>query len=186
MEKDQLSARIGMRLRVYRQQRKLSLEALAQQTGVSKPMLGQIERGTSNPTVATLWKIAAGLNVPFAAFVAEESQVKLTTHDEQDVFYEDENRFIAYSTYAVSGSPVEMYRIRLLQGCCRRAEPHPPGVVESMTVAVGQVRIVVGRQSYVLSEGDALNFAGDISHTYENPFEKPAELHMIVVYGSGA
>jgi len=57
-------------LKNLRQARGWSLSRLADETGVSKAMLGQIERNESSPTVATLWKIATGLNVPFSSFIA--------------------------------------------------------------------------------------------------------------------
>lgn len=53
-------------LRQLRQANGWSLTLTAERTGVSKAMLGQIERGESSPTVATLWKIATGFNVPFS------------------------------------------------------------------------------------------------------------------------
>ena len=49
---------IGKKLKIARQSRNMTLDELAEVTGVSKPMLGQIERGQSSPTVTTLWKIA--------------------------------------------------------------------------------------------------------------------------------
>ena len=57
-------------LKNLRQARGWSLSRLADETGVSKAMLGQIERNESSPTVATLCKIATGLNVPFSSFIA--------------------------------------------------------------------------------------------------------------------
>ncbi|WP_242495341.1 helix-turn-helix domain-containing protein [Salinicola tamaricis] len=63
-------AALGQRLKARRQACRLSLDAAARETGVSKAMLGQIERGESTPTVATLWKIASGLRVPMSYFLA--------------------------------------------------------------------------------------------------------------------
>lgn len=57
------------------QKQRLSLDATAQLTGVSKAMLGQIERGESSPTIATLWKIASGLEASFSAFFANDPQL---------------------------------------------------------------------------------------------------------------
>ena len=65
---DAMSSRISENLRQIRKEKKLSLDSMAEQTGVSKSMLGQIERGESSPTVATLWKIATGLHISFTAF----------------------------------------------------------------------------------------------------------------------
>ena len=60
---------IGERLRVIRTNMNLSLDETAKLTGVSKPMLGQIERGQSVPTITTLWKIATGLKKPLSSFL---------------------------------------------------------------------------------------------------------------------
>lgn len=59
---------IGERLKEIRANRVLTLDDTAKITGVSKPMLGQIERGQSIPTITTLWKIATGLKVPLSSF----------------------------------------------------------------------------------------------------------------------
>ena len=61
-----IAQHLAATLKHLRQQRGWSLSRLAEETGVSKAMLGQIERNESSPTVATLWKIATGLNVPFS------------------------------------------------------------------------------------------------------------------------
>lgn len=62
---------IGNNLKKIRNQKKLSLDKAAEQTGVSKAMLAHIEKGKSNPTVTVLWKIATGLNVSFSYFMQE-------------------------------------------------------------------------------------------------------------------
>lgn len=66
-------SQIANQLKNLRKSRGLSLDATAQLTGVSKAMLGQIERGESSPTIATLWKIASGLEASFSAFFANDS-----------------------------------------------------------------------------------------------------------------
>ena len=63
-----LNSLIGKKLKEIRSAKRLSLEEVTKLTGVSKAMLGQIERGISNPTVSTLWKIATGLKVSFSFF----------------------------------------------------------------------------------------------------------------------
>jgi XRE family transcriptional regulator, regulator of sulfur utilization len=185
MERDELNVRIGERLRHIRQSRNLSLDGLAAATGVSKPMLGQIERGTSNPTVATLWKIALGLNVPFTTFVSEESAAKLVPADKQSVFYEDENRYQVFSTYTAPAGQVELFRMHLLPGAKREAEAHAPGVVECLTVSSGRLVVTVGGVSYQMSTGDALQFHADTAHIYENPFSSPCDAHLAILYALG-
>ena len=68
-----MNSRIGEKLKSIRMTRTLSLDDAAALTGVSKPKLGQIERGQSVPTVTTLWKIATGLKTPLSTFLEELS-----------------------------------------------------------------------------------------------------------------
>ncbi|QQE81418.1 helix-turn-helix domain-containing protein [Alicyclobacillus sp. SO9] len=182
MERDELTIRLGQRLRRLRQQRNMSLDALSELTGVSKPMLGQIERGVSNPTVATLWKIASGLNIPFTTFVADDTVVQVIRAHEQTVFYEDNQRFQVHSTYAGKGVPIELFRVELLPGCNRRAEAHASGVIESVTVIEGVLSVIVDGEEYSLDPGDTLNFSADILHSYENRTDVTCWATVAIIY----
>ena len=66
-----LTATISSTLKELRSQRGWSLDVTSVKTGVSKAMLGQIERGESSPTIATLWKIASGFDMSFSSFVED-------------------------------------------------------------------------------------------------------------------
>ena len=66
---DNLTTKISNTLKLLRSQRGWSLDVTSEKTGVSKAMLGQIERGESSPTISTLWKIASGFDVSFSLFV---------------------------------------------------------------------------------------------------------------------
>lgn len=78
-----IAQHLATTLKTLRQQRGWSLSRLAEETGVSKAMLGQVERNESSPTVATLWKIATGLNVPFSAFIVADESTAPTAFDPQ-------------------------------------------------------------------------------------------------------
>ncbi|WDL95595.1 helix-turn-helix domain-containing protein [Alicyclobacillus sp. ALC3] len=174
--------RLGSRLRQLRHERGLSLDKLAELTGVSKPMLGQVERGTSSPTVATLWKIATGLQVPFTALLQDASSAQQIRARDQTVLFEDGKRFQVYSTYSAPGSPVELFRVVLLPGCKRQAEGHGQGVMESITVYQGNLIVTLGDEGFDLVPGDALNFVADVPHTYENRGATPCTVHMAIFY----
>lgn len=182
IQKDQLTVRLGHRLRQLRRERELTLDGLADLTGVSKPMLGQIERGTSSPTVATLWKIATGLRVPFTAFLQDAATAQQIPASAQTVLYEDGDRFQVFCTYAAPGSPVELFRVVLLPGCRRTADAHGSGVMESITVYDGNLSVLLPEARYDLGLGDALNFVADMPHTYENWGNSPCTVHMAIFY----
>ena len=85
-----MNLRIGEKLKSIRMARTLSLDDTAVLTGVSKPMLGQIERGQSIPTVTTLWKIATRLKTPLSAFLEEpQTEYTITGPDEAKVVLGD-------------------------------------------------------------------------------------------------
>ena len=185
MDKNFLSVQIGQRLRFHRQQRQLSLEELADLTGVSKPMLGQIERGTSNPTVAVLWKIAAGLQIPFASFLIKDPSIKILRKDEQPFFQEDNNLFETYNTFASPGIPLEIYRIRMLPRCKHISAPTGIGVLKSITVHSGHLSIEIGEENgHTLETGDSISFDSDTNHVYRNHADEVCEFTMSIYYSS--
>ena len=80
---DKMSSMISANLKRIRKEKKLSLDSVAEMTGVSKSMLGQIERGESSPTVATLWKIATGLHISFTSLLeTEEEDIQMISQKE--------------------------------------------------------------------------------------------------------
>ena len=79
---------IGERLRQLRSDRDMSLDDLAQLSGVSKSMLSQIEQNKANPTVALVWKIARALDVELMHVIGGETRdvrFDLTAHDHAPV-----------------------------------------------------------------------------------------------------
>ena len=92
-----MDLKIGEKLKSIRMARTLSLDDTAVLTGVSKPMLGQIERGQSVPTVTTLWKIATGLKTPLSAFLeGPQTEYTVTGPDEANVILGDGGKMRAY------------------------------------------------------------------------------------------
>ncbi len=84
------SKSIAKHLKSVRKARGLSLDKTATLTGVSKAMLGQIERGESSPTIATLWKIATGLECSFSSFLSDDD-IQPTSHHADNKFTNDTN-----------------------------------------------------------------------------------------------
>ena len=75
---DYFSENVAYNLKRIRNAQKMSLDVVAEQTGISKSMLGQIERGESNPTIATLGKIVSGLRIPFSALLSSTKSEVIT------------------------------------------------------------------------------------------------------------
>ncbi|GGE49789.1 transcriptional regulator [Pullulanibacillus camelliae] len=184
MQTTQLNELIGKRLKEMRMKKGLSLDNVAELTGVSKPMLGQIERARSNPTVSTLWKIAEGLNVPFTAFLEDKkSEVNIVKETELTPIKENDEQFEVFPVFPMAGGkPFEIYKVTLLPGCHYQAAAHPTGVEEYLWLYSGTIRIRIGDETYAIREKEGIQFSADQSHLYMNSGKATASLVMVIYY----
>ncbi len=181
----QVSA-IGERLKEIRAKRELSLDDVSKLTGVSKPMLGQIERGRSIPTITTLWKIATGLKAPLSSFL-EEPQPEYAVVDpgKAEVISEDGGRMRAYPLYPYDPiRAVEIFYIEFDAGCRHASDRHNDGVEEYILVLSGKLQLVLTEKEMILEEKQAIRFRADIPHAYQNPFGEPCTVYNIIFYPS--
>ena len=156
---DAMSSRISENLRQIRKEKKLSLDSMAEQTGVSKSMLGQIERGESSPTVATLWKIATGLHISFTALLeGRQTETQLIRRDEVSPLLSDEGRFRLFPFFPYDAERrFEMLSIELEPGTRSESVPHEDGTEEFVLVFEGALRLTVDGVEYVVeAEGFAI------------------------------
>lgn len=166
-------------LKQLRQANGWSLAQAAERTGVSKAMLGQIERGESSPTVATLWKIATGFNVPFSFFIygndagagagnvysQQNARMRVTSL----LPYDQRLRF-------------DLLAVELAPGAQSDSSAHEAGVTEQVVVIRGELMLAVAGQWRHLREGDAFQFAADVPHSYRNPLQAPLRFHSLIHY----
>ncbi len=146
-----------------------SLSALAAQAGIAKSTLSQLEAGSGNPSVETLWALAAALGVPLSLlFDTEAPATKLVRAGEGEVLESEQSEFAAV---LLSRCPPhvrrDVYRVVMQPGEIRRAQPHPRGTVEHMLVCAGQMRAGPEGQEEILQPGDYYTYPGDHPHSYE-------------------
>lgn len=182
---DDLTPVVAENLRRLRKQRGLSLEKLAQQSGVSRAMLGQIELGQSAPTINVLWKIARALGVTFSTLLSGRPRtgpVVLRAAGAQRIESSD-GQFSTRALFPVDEPRhVELYELELAARGEHHAEAHAPGTVENLVVVEGEVTIEVQEERYTLGRGDALQFAADQPHVYKNGGDRAARLHLVMTY----
>lgn len=163
---------LATRLRALRKQRGWSLERAALQTGVSKAMLGQIERGESSPTVATLWKIAGGFACSLTSFLAdpvERSGDSLVHNAAAARTKPGSDDMLVAPVFAYDPRlGFEVLELTLLPGYVRQSEPHATGVTEHVIVLQGCMDVMLEGQWKSLAPGDAVRFAADRPHGYRN------------------
>ncbi|MFB5188723.1 helix-turn-helix domain-containing protein [Alicyclobacillus fastidiosus] len=184
MDSKELTKNIGTALRNLRKGRQLTLDQLAEMTEVSKPMLGQIERGETNPTVVTLWKIANGLNVPFSIFLDSPKRHVTVMKGKDHPRISDEN-----GDYTIRNilsirqpHPTDAFHVRLLANSKHASHAHGSFVTEGIWITKGQLHLELDDQIYLLENGDSIHFVADMNHTYHNKIEQDCEFIVVLTY----
>jgi transcriptional regulator with XRE-family HTH domain len=162
-------ATIAAALRRERERVGISLAELARRAGLAKSTLSQLEAGTGNPSVETLWSLGVALGVPFSRLVEPPAPaVRVIRAGDGPRLQADRADFVA--TLLAAGVPHarrDLYLLETEPGAPRHAEPHPPGSVEHVVVAAGRLRVGPDTDPVDLGPGDYIAFAGDVPHSYE-------------------
>ncbi|WP_448011359.1 helix-turn-helix domain-containing protein [Bacillus altitudinis] len=175
---------IARNVKLLREQKKLSLEKMAEVTNVSKTMIGQIERGESTPTITTLWKIANGLKVSFSELIyAPQPEIKIVRKEEGQVLTEDEGKYRVYTTFPFDDlRKFEVYQVEIDPHGSLSAEEHIGGTEELITVFEGALDLSIGDEQYTLQAGDSIRFKADRAHEYKQSGEQMVRMQMILYY----
>ena len=176
---------VAVNIKAIREQKKLTLDAAAELTGVSRSMLAQIEKGDVNPTISVLWKIANGYKVSFTSLVEKKADdVTVIRQADQTPLKEDaDGRYLNYPIFAFDEKTLfETYRIVIEPSGTLSAQPHLKGAEEYVTVFAGEFEIGIADEHFHLSKGDAIRFAADVPHTYRNIGSETVELSMLIFY----
>ena len=175
---------ISDNLKTIRETRKLSLDKLSELTGVSKSMLRQIETGKSNPTIATIWKIANGLKVSFTSLLKKpvvEARVRPFTDGTPLTSESEHYRLFPLIPFEPEQS-FETYYIEIDPGTVFQGEPHEGNVYEYVFVLGGRMEILVDGKGFQIKKKEFLQFRADRPHEYRCLGEEPARAIMQISY----
>ncbi len=177
---------IATTLKDLRQKKGWSLDKAALATGVSKAMLGQIEREESSPTIATLWKIATGFDTSFSSFIEEiktaSSEAVYRTGQVQTIHPDDKKIRVLPLFPFDPQLNFELFAIELLPGCEHLSPPHKHGVIEHVVVIKGHMDVLADGVWRTLSNGDGIRFNASQPHGYRNLMSETATFHDIIHY----
>ncbi|HWX88520.1 MAG TPA: XRE family transcriptional regulator [Solirubrobacteraceae bacterium] len=184
------SAVIGARVKALRESSSLSLRDLAERSGVSAPMLSQVERGETSPTLTVAARIASGLDLRLSQLLRldEAGAVTIVRASERGGGGNARrgHRF-EVMTAAQPGQRSELSRHMLAPGGATGApdDPpmHEPGSRETALVEHGSLVLVCDGQRYELFEGDCVTFDADLPHHFENSTDAEASLLAVVSAG---
>jgi transcriptional regulator with XRE-family HTH domain len=161
---------VAANVRQLRQEAGMTLAELATAADLGKSTLAQLESGKANPSVETLWAIAAALKVPFARIVeVERPALRVVRARDVPPMHSAEAPGWAGRMLAASHGrgTFDLYSLDLEAGTVRHADPHHAGVMEHLVVVVGRLRAGPVSGPAELGEGDLVTFAADVPHMYE-------------------
>src|SRR5947207_466874 len=181
---------VGTRIRALRGAMSMSLRDLAERSGVSAPMLSQVERGETSPTVQVAARIAEGLELRLSQLLRldEDGAVSVVRREER----RKGPAGVAGHSYEILTPPLpgqraELSRHVLAAGAVTGGpgDPpmHEPGSRETALIESGTVVLVCDGQRSELEAGDCVTFDADLPHHFENPGPDAAVLLAVVSAG---
>jgi transcriptional regulator with XRE-family HTH domain len=183
---------VGARVRALREAAGLSLRDLSERSGVSAPMLSQVERGETSPTLTVAARIAAGLDLRLSQLLRLDEGDSVTVvraSERQRGGNKKRGHSFEVLTSSQPGQRAEVSRHTLAPGGAtgRPDDPpmHEPGSRETAVVERGSVVLVCDGQRYVLDQGDCVTFDADLPHHFENPKERDADAEFLAVVAAG-
>jgi XRE family transcriptional regulator, regulator of sulfur utilization len=179
---------IGPRVKALREAMDLSLRELAVRSGVSAPMLSQVERGETSPTLQVAARIAAGLELRLSQLLRlDEGGVVSVVRAGEGRRGGAEGHAYEILSPPLPGLRAELSRHRLVPGAATGGpgDPpmHEPGARETAVIEAGTVDLLVDGARHRLTSGDTVTFDADLPHHFENPGKEEAVLLAVVSAG---
>ncbi|MGN0613021.1 MAG: helix-turn-helix domain-containing protein [Porcipelethomonas sp.] len=178
---DYLSYNISKNLSRIRTSRGMSLDAAAEQTGVSKSMLYQIEHGEANPSINVLGKIASGLRMEFTELIASppEESYLVKTADVYPIKVGEKYTVKTCFPYE-DNKKIEIYRIDIQPEGVYLSGGHGAGTREYLSVLEGVLTVDTGREVQEVKPDEIFRFNCEAEHKYINNGE--GEVHFICFF----
>ena len=179
---------LGERVRSLREAMDLSLRDLAERSGVSAPMLSQVERGETSPTLAVAEKIAAGLELTLSQLLRldEDRHVVVVRAGDRRT-RRSRGHLVEELTPPLPGQRADVSAHTLAPGAATGGpdDPpmHEPGSRETAIVLEGAVDLFIDGSRHLLGEGDSVTFDADLPHHFENNDSADARLIAVVAAG---
>lgn len=179
-----INSLIAQNLTRIRNSKNMSLGQLSEKTGLSKAVLSQIEKGSSNPTINTIWKIAEGLEVSYSALLEPKRRlIEKVRYKELD-FQSDDDGHYRLACYFPSNTRrnFEQFILEIDPYSEHKTDAHTRISDEQLLVKKGTLKMQIGEEIFVLNEGDALYFDATVPHIYKNDSDTKVEVFCINYY----
>ncbi|GAB6899658.1 helix-turn-helix domain-containing protein [Kineosporia succinea] len=156
-------------LRSERERSGMSLSELAKQARLAKSTLSQLESGSGNPNVETLWALATALDLPVSRLVdPPRPKVGVVRNGEGTPLLSEQGDYAAYlMSPGPAGVTRDLYRLNVGLGPGRISDPHQVGTIEHVIIGAGRALVGPTSNPMELGPGDYMVYPGDVEHMFQ-------------------
>ena len=185
-----LSGQLGKTVQRLRKAYSLSLSELSEQSGVAKSIISQIERNETNPTLATIWRLAQALDVPIERVLQtaeDEPFLERSSKGDTPILVSDDGKCrLAITGWIKTVEWLQWYDFSAEPGGVLDSDAHQRGSVESLSVLDGELQVEVAGVIEMCRLGETLRYRCDRPHTIRNMSDKPAHATMVCILKAAA
>ncbi|MCZ8098022.1 MAG: XRE family transcriptional regulator [Burkholderiales bacterium] len=180
-----LSGQLGKTVQRLRKAYNLSLSELAEQSGVAKSIISQIERNETNPTLATIWRLSQALDVSIERVLSagdEEPFIEKTTRGDTPVLFSDDGKVrLAIFGWIKTVDWLQWYDVHAEPGGILESDAHQRGSIECLSVITGEFEVEVAGVLQRARAGETLRYRCDRAHVVRNVGAEPAHATMVCI-----
>jgi transcriptional regulator with XRE-family HTH domain len=181
---EEVATAVGRNVRALRQQRRMTIDALAAAAGVSRGTVIQIETARGNPSIGTLVGLAAALRVGVASLVDGDAEPRVVVRRAAEAARLWSSAAGSNAVFRIGTDPpdvVELWDWTLQPGDGFEGEAHPMGTQEVLSVLSGRLGLRVGSTDQLLDAGDTVLFQAHAPHRYSGAGDGPVRFVMVVL-----
>ena len=161
--------KMGKKIRNLRKASSFSLAELAQKINKTSSYLSQIERGLAEPSLSALRQISEALNTPIFYFLADEKEYNTVVKKENRKKLEIPESDIEIELISASRNrQLEIFETKVKVDSEISREKNSYEGEECIIVEKGELEIKIGKEEYILSEGDSIYILSSLPHTIKN------------------
>ena len=180
-----LSGQLGKTIQRLRKAYNLSLSELAEQSGVAKSIISQIERNETNPTLATIWRLSQALDVSIERVLSsseDEPFIEKTSRGDTPILMSDDGKVrLAIIGWIKTVEWLQWYDVLAEPGGVLESDAHQRGSIECLSVLEGDMRVEIGGEIMDARAGETLRYRCDRAHIVRNVSDKPAHATMVCI-----
>jgi transcriptional regulator with XRE-family HTH domain len=180
-----LSGQLGKTVQRLRKAYNLSLSELAEQSGVAKSIISQIERNETNPTLATIWRLSQALDVSIERVLAsgdDEPFIEKSSRADTPILVSDDGRMrLAIIGWIKTVEWLQWYDVQAESGAVLESDPHQRGSIECLSVLEGEFAVEVAGVVQQARAGESLRYRCDRPHTVRCTGDGPARAVMVCI-----